>query len=531
MTGVAVSAMLQHPLWADVRDLSHTRADPALTGARIIRDLHATVPQAPGELLVTVYSADRADWHLDTLINRAAANGAPAVLLEGTHPLRSASRALAHRLHLPVLGAPDPLAAYEAFVQVTGRRDITQAKTVLRAVALVERAGPRPEDVVAQVASAVARPVALLDSSGALIAGEAGIAGILAAAGQHPPTAPRQVQVTWDTTGGVVVARAAQVPGTRVWLAAHLASPVPGEPDAVHLALAVSAPAVGQRLAVAMIALERDARRRTSLLGELLAGPVTAGIRHRAVTLGWELNGWHTGIQIGTSSDPEQAPGRADVLAALRAEHLDPVVVESSQGWSGWLTSASEPSAAQVGDIAAAVRRAHHRLAAQTRVHTGVGRPHPGADGIARTLGEAADAARLARERPQAGYFLHVDRLGLAQLLLAWTRTDTFQPAARTLLDPLTRAPGDLTATLAAYLDCESNIAETAAVLGVHRNTVAARIHRIQAMLNVDLSAPDDRLALHLACRTALTEPGDPQRPRHGATGPGEPTTDEKGQA
>jgi DNA-binding PucR family transcriptional regulator len=133
-----------------------------------------------------------------------------------------------------------------------------------------------------------------------------------------------------------------------------------------------------------------------------------------------------------------------------------------------------------------------------------VGRAHPGAEGIGRSLGEAADAARLAQGRPESGRFMHVDRLGLAQLLLAWTRTDTFQPAAQSLLAPLADASGELLATLSAFLDAESSVTETAAVLGVHRNTVTARIARIESTLGVDLSVPDDRLALHLACRTAL---------------------------
>ena len=133
-----------------------------------------------------------------------------------------------------------------------------------------------------------------------------------------------------------------------------------------------------------------------------------------------------------------------------------------------------------------------------------MGRPHAGPEGIGRSLAEAGDAARLAEGRPESGHFLHVDRLGLAQLLLAWTRTDTFQPAARSLLEPLGDASGELLATLSAYLDAESSLTETAAVLGVHRNTVASRIARIESALAVDLSVPDDRLALHLACRTVL---------------------------
>lgn len=99
---------------------------------------------------------------------------------------------------------------------------------------------------------------------------------------------------------------------------------------------------------------------------------------------------------------------------------------------------------------------------------------------------------------------MHVDRLGIGQLLLGWTRTDTFLQAARSMLEPLRDQPGDLLNTLTAYLDAESSLTETAAVLGVHRNTVTARITRAQELLGMELTDPDERLALHLACRSVL---------------------------
>ncbi|WP_399896435.1 PucR family transcriptional regulator [Streptomyces sp. BBFR51] len=131
-----------------------------------------------------------------------------------------------------------------------------------------------------------------------------------------------------------------------------------------------------------------------------------------------------------------------------------------------------------------------------------MGRPRAHWDGLATTLGEAADAARLAAARPEVGHFLRADRLGMAQLLLEWARTETFEPTARKLLAPLRELPGDLVNTLSAYLDSGGSLAETAAVLGVHRNTVTARTERVERILDVTLKDRDDRLALHLACRT-----------------------------
>jgi DNA-binding PucR family transcriptional regulator len=48
----------------------------------------------------------------------------------------------------------------------------------------------------------------------------------------------------------------------------------------------------------------------------------------------------------------------------------------------------------------------------------------------------------------------------------------------------------------------------------VHRNTGAARVARIQQLLGVDLATPDERLALHLACRTLGRQFDWPARPQ-----------------
>ncbi|WP_239154978.1 helix-turn-helix domain-containing protein [Amycolatopsis sp. FDAARGOS 1241] len=95
----------------------------------------------------------------------------------------------------------------------------------------------------------------------------------------------------------------------------------------------------------------------------------------------------------------------------------------------------------------------------------------------------------------------------MAQLLLEWTRTDTVEPAARALVAPLRDVPGPLLRPLAAYLDAESSLAETAAVLGVHRNTVAVRVARIGSLPGVDLSA-----AGRTAGAAAGLAGGDPRR-------------------
>jgi hypothetical protein len=384
-----------------------------------------------------------------------------------------------------------------------------RSRQVLRTAAACRRAGRTVEDLAREVTRVLRRPVALLDGSGHVTVGgvpgtDADLAALAAAlGGRRNPTEDARVPLP---SGAVVLAAPVVVPGgdTTAWAAATLPEAPAAEEAAVAAALAVAAVGFGHRLALRRLAVERDARGRTSLLGELLnAGSApSAATRRRAVAAGWALEGWHTAVRIAGQREVDTVGLRGEVVSALGAQGIRAVVVESGDGWSAWSTTAHEPGAADVQAHSAALRRAQRDLAAVLETQVGVGRPHPGPTGLTRSLAEAADACRLAASRPHTGKFVQVDQLGLAQLLLAWTRTDTFQPAARALLQPLEDQAGDLLHTLGVYLDAESSVAETAAVLGVHRNTVAGRMTRIQQLLAVDLADAEQRLALHLACRT-----------------------------
>ncbi|WP_202866253.1 PucR family transcriptional regulator [Kribbella turkmenica] len=509
MTGLAptLAAMLTAPGWRDVVVLGGAQdPGPTLAGSRVLMGVAGHPTPMPGELLVVLLASDHTDWRIDALISRASAAGAAAVLLAGVEPLGRGAQLLASRLQLPVLGSADPLAAHEYLNRVTAEPDRVRAELVLRAVTELRRVEGELESVLRTTSAVLERPVTLAGSDGGTLAGEP----LEAAERPELVAALPAVPVAWAapyrvdlSSGAVLIAVSVLGAGPACWLVARLPGVVPAEVAAVPAVLTVVAPAVGQRLALRRLELERDARQRTSLLGELLHGERSEATRRRAVDLGWQLDGWHTGIRIGADGQVDAAGRRTDVVEAFDAEGLPAVVVEQGDGWSAWITAAREPTATEVQQQAAAIRRVQRRLVQTVDPYVGVGRVQPGPGGIATSLAEAGDAAGLARGRRETGRFLHVDRLGLAQLLLAWTRTDTFQPAARALLAPIEDQPGDLVGTLAAYLDTESSLAETAAVLGIHRNTVSARITKIQHLLGVDLANSDERLALHLACRTA----------------------------
>ncbi|MCO1655115.1 helix-turn-helix domain-containing protein [Pseudonocardia sp. S2-4] len=479
-----LAALLDHPDWAGVQVLAGDPDPVEIRDVRTVPDLRAEPVDAECALLVVAIAADRGDWHLDALLRRAGAAGAAAVLLPGRAELRRASSLLAERIGVAVLGAPDPLAVGLVATRLLRAPDQVVADLVSRTAAAGAAATGGVDGLLAELARVWRRPVWLLDGTGRRVAG--------------PDPGPAGQETLVRAVG------ADGHPGSR--LAVAVPPGVPAETAAVTAAMAVAAESMGHRLAQQRLTVERDARLRTSLLVELLqtTGDPAPETRRRAVDAGWRLDGWHIGIRIDVPAGVDAVAVRPEVLRAFDTAHLSAAVVEQGSGWGAWSTFEHEPGSDELHRHATAARRAHWLLRSSVRSAMGVGRVYRGVDGLARTLGEAGDAARLAVTRTASGHFVHVDRLGLGRLLLAWTRTDTFLPAARSMLDPLHGQPGDLLRTLTAHLDAESSLTETAAVLGVHRNTVTARVARAQELLGVDLTDPDERLALHLACRSVL---------------------------
>lgn len=495
---IDVRRVLSLPEWSGVR----VRAGSAALG-REVRVVRPAVPGRavePGELVVVVRPVSAGDWRLDALLRRVADGGGAGVLLPDFEPLTS-TRMLGDRLDVPLLVADTaPLDLLVAARLLLTAPALDRADLVL---AVHEALGARlrpPDEVVAVLRDQLASPAALLDDRGAPLAGD-----LPSASGVR---AGEPVPQRTELSDGVLLAHPVLLPDSprpASWLAVELRGTAAARADVAPPALAVAAGAVQRWLLAHRLELERDARSRSALLGDLLRldGEPPADLRRRAADAGWRLGGWHVGLRIGVASPADTVARGPEVARALRSEGVEAVVTEHGDGWTAWHTRDQEPTAEQVRALAARLRSAQRELQRTLDAHMGVGRPHPGAEGLAASIAEATDAARIAATRPESGRFLHVDQLGMAQLLLEWTRTDTFEPAARALLAPLRGQPGDLVRTLAAYLDAESSLAETAAVLGVHRNTVAARIDRVERLLDVDLRHRDERLALHLACRTA----------------------------
>lgn len=507
--------------WADVVVLGGPDdwGDRWVGGVLVVAGVRAVVPvTAEGLLLVVAGEVARDEWLLDVLLRRAASAGCAAVLIGGTEPLGRASGQVARRLATPVLGTVDPMGAAVAVRVHLALPELVAARWLTAVTAACASAGPGVDAVVDRATAALQRAVWLVDAVGHVVSGgpeapdwavdggpdRAGVDRSRAPDGDLAVRVTRRLQepVRPDASLVHLVVATDHPRGAYLVLRRDVTDPL----DAVVAALRLLAEVLAGRLAVQRLAAERDARHRMSLLNELLQGGGALGPEgpRRMLDQGWRLDGHHLGIRVDVPSALDPVALRPEVLRAFTAAGVDAQVVEHGDGWAAWTTFPDAPDSRRLQAQAAAVRRVQWLLRSHLPTAMGVGSLQPGPEGLVRSLGEATDAARIARTRAAGGHLVQVDRLGLSQLLLAWTRTDTFSPAASSLLTPLAETPG-LLETLAAYLDAESSIADTAAVLGVHRNTVTARIARAVDLLGVDLDDPDERLALQLACRSVLS--------------------------
>ncbi|ANH90103.1 helix-turn-helix domain-containing protein [Streptomyces sp. NPDC058319] len=131
---------------------------------------------------------------------------------------------------------------------------------------------------------------------------------------------------------------------------------------------------------------------------------------------------------------------------------------------------------------------------------------------LARTAtayGQAVSALALARFRPDGTAVYaertHPERLMDAEALRAW---------AGRLLRPLDTLPHHTRAELVATtrLGLEFTAVSAARILGVSRNTVRARVERVEALLGADFSLLTVRAATHLALNTQAGVAPEPAR-------------------
>ncbi len=291
----------------------------------------------------------------------------------------------------------------------------------------------------------------------------------------------------------------------RLWLAAESGQISDDEATTIESALILAACSITAWAATERLRAERDATFHSTVLAELLSSgqQIPRRLLSQAVAAGWQLDGWHMGVhvlQVGDATPEDVRSRTPDVREALAAEQLIGPLVERGDGWSFWITDATEASPERRREV---VRKLNTilPLVAETNLVAGVGRPLLGVPGLVETLVEAGELSRFAGSARGRQRVEFADEAGVRRLLAAAASDDVRARSQRMLGPLLTPANADLARTLETYLDLESSATSTAARLGIHRNTVVKRLAKIEELLGANLADPEVRLALHLACR------------------------------
>ena len=272
-------------------------------------------------------------------------------------------------------------------------------------------------------------------------------------------------------------------------------------------------------------ALDEEARRgeapvrsRSLLLTELLLAPAERSepLAYRARSLDLPIDGWHIVARL-ESSALENRSGQDELAELELADQIARVALQiARRAGRMWHIATTETAHLLVNmrptqpnhqvsvEIVATARQIVERLQERFPALTfriGVGAAHAGVSG----LRASALEARAALASTSTAEVVSFDSAGLRTLLVEWYTSDTVRDSVQELLAPLdelgARRSQTAIQTLRAYLDHQGSLSKTAAALHLHRNAVTYRIRRIFDLLDLDPQDPDQRLALHLACR------------------------------
>ncbi len=152
-----------------------------------------------------------------------------------------------------------------------------------------------------------------------------------------------------------------------------------------------------------------------------------------------------------------------------------------------------------------------HNLAGQTRreysarMYIGIGNPCQNVGEYHRGYAEARESLDVGRALHSRGGCSQFDDLGTYRYLYTFAHVDTlrdrYQKQIATIVEYDRRKQTNLLDTLEMYLECGGNIARTASLLEVHRNTLLQRLDRIQKLCVFDLERLHVRFPLLLALK------------------------------
>ncbi|MFI1330754.1 helix-turn-helix domain-containing protein [Streptomyces sp. NPDC020845] len=515
---LTLAELLQHGPLGGVTVYGPAERTTEVRAVRIADRLDALDGLQPHTAVVLTAGAATASWTLEMALRKAWEHAAACVVVARDTGRPESVAELADRLGVPLLVvAGDALDTAVRIASALARPEAGRTELVATAARRITAAGAHPVRVVSALHAVLpSTSVALTAPLGELVAGRA------AALDERAGPVCVRVEVA-DPDGGPLAA-----------LTARSRSRVAGWDATVREVLGLAVAPLTAWAARERLAAERTGRRAAGLLAELVAragsipqeraadgapGPSERydPLLAEAVALGWPVHGPFLVYAVRPAGADGPGHGHGALLTAWWARGGPGGPLVPYEGcWVAWERPEGTPDAVPEGtpdavpegtpDAADPVAGAEKRLRATLAksapplsVAGAVAGPAAGLAELGPALADAVAAVRVAR----SGDVARADRMGPDRFLAAVPREALHGPAEM-LLAPLLRADrdGSLLRTLATLLDVGTPSA-AAARLGVHRNTVTARLERIRS-LGCDPDDPALRLALHLACRVLL---------------------------
>ncbi|MBY0690273.1 PucR family transcriptional regulator [Microbacterium marinilacus] len=445
---------------------------------------------APGSLVLATTREGNAPspYQVDVAIRQAIARGFSGLVFIGELVLAETARALAERAGMRVLtcttGSPPDIAmGIDRIVRGDAVGALARAEYAIDRAGAVAEQGHDAERILAEASEALGLTLSIEPGAG----------------------------TRWTDPDAVCVG---ETPVGRLR--------AEGTDAAVALAVPVIASLVSRAMQRDLSERFAPTQSRADLIVELILADSSRvdAFAADAARLGLPLQlshavGW---LRVTHRDDPAQRPPRT-MSAALELFALQ-LVEPRSELWhfasmhDDLVVVSSEPLGA--GDHQRRLREVggqliHHvsELGGQEWVCTlGLGTPQLGASGLRQSAAEARITVETAIAGGRSGSIAATDVTGLRRVLLDFYAS----PLSRKLLDDVL-APLDALGperadvavrTLQAYLANRNSLARAAEVLNLHPNAVNYRVRRAEQALQLDLSDPDHRFAVELACRVRL---------------------------
>jgi len=210
---------------------------------------------------------------------------------------------------------------------------------------------------------------------------------------------------------------------------------------------------------------------------------------------------------INKKPTEDDAQKQKDVLSMLIQEILEEMLERSIilPKNDSFIVLAPAQSKEQITELAQSIcdkARSHVR---PLTVSIGIGEIAEGTDEIKRSFSEAVKALRIANILKGGNSVAHFseieDYILLANLAEAPELDSFLQSTLGSLIDYDIKNHTELLETLRTYFLCGENKAQAARALFIHLNTLKYRLHKIEEILNFNLSDPEASFRLKLAMR------------------------------